>query len=38
LYVADALISDGNGSGKDAGFEAMIRHNVTAITKALAPN
>jgi zinc/manganese transport system substrate-binding protein len=29
------LISDGNGTGKQAGFEAMIRHNVTAITQAL---
>jgi zinc/manganese transport system substrate-binding protein len=31
------LIADGNGSGKDAGFEAMIRHNVESITRALAP-
>jgi zinc/manganese transport system substrate-binding protein len=30
------LIADGNGTGKDAGFEGMIRHNVNAITKALA--
>ena len=30
------LIADGNGSGKNAGFEAMIRHNVNSITKALA--
>ena len=30
------LIADGNGTGSDAGFEAMIRHNVTAITQALA--
>jgi len=29
------LISDGNGTGREAGFEAMIRHNVTAVTKAL---
>ena len=29
------LIADGNGTGKDAGFEAMIRHNVLAITQAL---
>ena len=29
------LIADGNGTGQEAGFEAMIRHNVTAITKAL---
>jgi manganese transport system substrate-binding protein len=38
VKVAEPLISDGNGAGKEAGFEAMIRHNVTAITKALAPN
>ena len=31
------LIADGNGSGKNAGFEAMIRHNVESITRALAP-
>lgn len=30
------LIADGNGTGKDAGFEGMIRHNVNAITKSLA--
>jgi len=35
--IATPLIADGNGTGKDAGFEAMIRHNVTAITQALAP-
>lgn len=35
--TADPLIADGNGSGKDAGFEGMIRHNVNAITRALAP-
>lgn len=29
------LIADGNGSGKQAGFEAMIRHNVNSITQAL---
>lgn len=29
------LIADGNGTGKQAGFEGMIRHNVTAITQAL---
>ena len=34
--VADSLISDGNGTGSEAGFEGMIRHNVKAITKALA--
>lgn len=38
VTVAEPLISDGNGTGKDAGFEAMIRHNVTVITQALAPN
>ena len=35
--LATPLIADGNGSGKDAGFEAMIRHNVESITQALAP-
>jgi zinc/manganese transport system substrate-binding protein len=30
------LISDGNGRGKEAGFEGMIRHNVNSITQALA--
>ncbi|MEN9975273.1 MAG: hypothetical protein RLZZ282_1279, partial [Verrucomicrobiota bacterium] len=30
-----ALIADGNERGTQAGFEAMIRHNVTAITQAL---
>lgn len=34
--VATPLISDGNGTGAEAGFEAMIRHNVNSITKALA--
>lgn len=34
--LGEPLIADGNGRGKDAGFEAMIRHNVTAITQALA--
>jgi zinc/manganese transport system substrate-binding protein len=34
--LGSPLIADGNGSGKDAGFEAMIRHNVSAITQALA--
>jgi hypothetical protein len=29
------LIADGNGTGSEAGFEAMIRHNVNAITRAL---
>ena len=29
------LIADGTGTGKDAGFEAMIRHNVNSITRAL---
>jgi zinc/manganese transport system substrate-binding protein len=35
--LADPLIADGNGRGKEAGFEGMIRHNVKAITKALVP-
>lgn len=35
VAIAHPLISDGNGTGKDAGFEAMIRHNVNAITTAL---
>lgn len=30
------LIADGNGTGNAAGFEGMIRHNVRAITNALA--
>ncbi len=34
--IATPLISDGNGRGKEAGFEGMIRHNVAAITQALA--
>lgn len=34
--VGEPLIADGNGSGQDAGFEGMIRHNVAAITRALA--
>jgi len=34
--LAMPLIADGNGSGKDKGFEAMLRHNVQAITQALA--
>lgn len=33
--IGAPLIADGNGTGKDAGFEAMIRHNVLAITQAL---
>ena len=33
--VGAPLIADGNGAGQDAGFEAMIRHNVLAITQAL---
>ena len=33
--LGSPLIADGNGTGKDAGFEAMIRHNVTSITQAL---
>jgi zinc/manganese transport system substrate-binding protein len=34
--LATPLISDGNGTGNQAGFEAMIRHNVQAIIRALA--
>lgn len=34
--MGTALVADGNGSGKAAGFEGMIRHNVHAITRALA--
>ncbi len=34
--LATPLIADGNGTGSNAGFEAMIRHNVNAITQALA--
>jgi len=33
--IGEPLIADGNGTGADAGFEGMIRHNVNAITKAL---
>jgi zinc/manganese transport system substrate-binding protein len=33
--LAEPLISDGNGTGKSAGFEGMIRHNVAIITRAL---
>jgi len=35
--VGDKLIADGNGTGDAATFEGMIRHNVTAIVAALAP-
>jgi zinc/manganese transport system substrate-binding protein len=34
--IGTPLIADGNGTGGDAGFEGMIRHNVSAINKALA--
>jgi zinc/manganese transport system substrate-binding protein len=34
--ISAPLIADGNGRGKDAGFEGMIRHNVSTITRALA--
>jgi ABC-type Zn uptake system ZnuABC Zn-binding protein ZnuA len=34
--IAEPLIADGNGEGRDSGFEGMIRHNVTTITQALA--
>lgn len=35
VAVAEPLISDGNGEGDAAGFEGMIRHNVTVIATAL---
>ena len=35
VAVAPPLISDGNGTREDAGFEGMIRHNVRTITAAL---
>jgi ABC-type Zn uptake system ZnuABC Zn-binding protein ZnuA len=34
--IASPLIADGNGHGDHAGFEGMIRQNVTSITQALA--
>jgi zinc/manganese transport system substrate-binding protein len=34
--LATPLIADGNGTGGTAGFEGMIRHNVKAVTQALA--
>lgn len=34
--IGTPLIADGNGSDRSAGFDGMIRHNVTAITQALA--
>lgn len=36
IQAATPLIADGDGTGREAGFEGMIRHNVTAITQALA--
>lgn len=36
IKIGTALIADGNGEGDAAGFEGMIRHNVKAITQALA--
>jgi zinc/manganese transport system substrate-binding protein len=36
VKLGGALIADGNGKGDSAGFEGMIRHNVAAITRALA--
>ena len=35
--VGHPLIADGNGTGKEAGFEGMLRHNVRTITESLAP-
>ncbi|MBM3862361.1 MAG: zinc ABC transporter substrate-binding protein [Verrucomicrobia bacterium] len=34
--ISTALIADGNGTGANAGFEGMIRHNVGCIVRALA--
>jgi zinc/manganese transport system substrate-binding protein len=34
--IGTPLVADGNGTGNSAGFEGMIRHNVNAITRALA--
>jgi zinc/manganese transport system substrate-binding protein len=34
--IGRPLIADGNGTGANAGFVGMIRHNVAAITEALA--
>jgi len=34
--IGRPLIADGNGTGGQAGFESMIRHNVAAITESLA--
>lgn len=34
--IGKPLIADGNGTGRDAGFEGMIRYNVNTITEALA--
>lgn len=33
--IATPLIADGNGRGRNSGFEGMIRHNVTTIAQAL---
>jgi zinc/manganese transport system substrate-binding protein len=33
--IGHPLIADGNGTGKEAGFEAMIRHNVHSIVQSL---
>ena len=35
--IAEPLIADGNGVGDAAGFEGMIRHNVSSISTALTP-
>jgi zinc/manganese transport system substrate-binding protein len=35
VRLGKPLIADGNGTGNDAGFEGMIRHNVRCITEAL---
>lgn len=35
--IGEALIADGNGHGKESGFEGMIRHNVRVLAAGLAP-
>ncbi len=35
VILGRPLVSDGNGTGDAAGFEGMVRHNVTAIVDAL---
>lgn len=37
VSIGGALIADGNGTGADAGFEGMIRHNARVLAASLAP-